>query len=98
MVDWDPESFAISMVVVALSFLGWCAVMELGKRLSLGLPAYQRLNEGQKREWTCRIVAFTHSIVAVVSMTHAVWNFPYPQGGGTFYSKQPCSLEGSLSL
>lgn len=75
--DFDQAGYLYALQVASCSFIFFTAIYFISAFLSdRSFKSYQNLNDGHKREWNCRVVAFLHSVIAVLGASYAILTFP----------------------
>ena len=75
--------YLFSLQIVFIGFVLFSTITLVAGWISQNFAAYRKLSNGMKKEWRCRVTAFSHAIFAIVAMTYAALTFPYalePEG------------------
>merc|ERR1712137_283165 len=77
--EFQYEGYVYSLQVTFMSFLFCCTLtLVSGWIPSAVSSSYRKLSNGHKKEWRCRIVALSHSIFAVFTITYGMATWPHP--------------------
>lgn len=73
---YDQTKYMFAMQIAFASFVLFTIIYFISGVISNNFKSYKSLNDGQKKEWDCRVVAFIHSVAAVIGATYALITFP----------------------